>query len=1094
MRRVLVTLCIGFLLAVPARAAVEGRFMQYPDIRGDRIVFTYEDDLWTVPLSGGTAVRLTVHPGSEYAAKISPDGAWIAFSGSYDKGPNVYLMPADGGAPRRLSFGPSAQVVTWSPDGKSVVFRSSFENTFRPITKLYAVSTDGSMPERLPVPRGTLCTFSPDGRKMVYNSRGREEYNWKRYKGGQYPEIWLYDLEARTFTKLTDYVGKNSYPMWIGDGMYFVSDRGENGIANLYRYDFASKKTEPITRYDDFDVQMPSTDGKRIVYLHSGYLFVLDSADNTPHPVRVQMTTDSWTLASRTINPKDYIHSMSISDDGKTAVFGARGDVFLVPTDKDRETRNLTTSPGSRERYPQLSPDGKRIAFFSDRSGEYELYVKALDPEGDWIRLTNGLKTTLYHLEWSPDGKKILFGNKDFAIFIVDVAKKQLTTVDSSNQLKNDEFYWEISDYSWSPDGMWVAYSFVQSNKNSKIFLYDLEHKKSTPVTDDFYDNLNPSFDVNGDYLYFLSYRNFSARMDVFEDNHVIPSPVRVMALQLRAGQKPPFFKPAEDPEKKPANDEKQASEKKQAKEPLRIDLDGIESRAFVLPVDAGNFFYLKAGKGCVTWASTDQFGENEYGEIFTPGGESKLDLHIFDMKEEKEVVLDKKIADWRLSANRENMIVRIGSDYYAGTVAEAFSSTSPGEALVLDRMAYRVEPKEEWAQIFDDAWRWYRDFFYDPAMHGRDWKKIGETYRTYLPQLTSRQDLNWLLLQMVGELCVSHTYISGGDNGPQKLPDNPVFTGYLGAEFEASPQGYYRLKTIFGPTEYARDLKAPLVRPDIAAQEGDYLIAIDGKEVRAPHNPYASLQVIKGQKVSVTINDKPAAAGARTYEVEPIDSEYNLRYNRWIADNIRKVTEASGGGIGYMHITAMGSDNTAQFDKFWRAFRYKKGLIIDVRGNGGGWTEYFLIDKLERKMTAYDCLKNMVPFQYPPSASNAHLAVLTNEYNGSDGEAFVEHFKARKLGIVIGVPSWGGLVGIVNGQTTIDNGTVQQSNNAFYGAEGPWLVDNHGADPDILTENDPASVMAGHDRQLETAIEVLLKKIKEEPFVFPDKPPYPKK
>jgi len=404
------------------------------------------------------------------------------------------------------------------------------------------------------------------------------------------------------------------------------------------------------------------------------------------------------------------------------------------------------------------------------------------------------------------------------------------------------------------------------------------------------------------------------------------------------------------------------------------------------------------------------------------------------------------------------------------------------------------VEPREEWAQIFDDAWRWYRDFFYDPAMHGKDWKKIGETYSSYLPQLTSRQDLNWLLLQMVGELCVSHTYISGGDNGPQKQPDNPVYNGYLGAEFQASPEGYYRLKTIFGPTEYARDLKAPLVRPDIVAKEGDYLIAIDGREVRAPRNPYAFLQMIKGQKVSVTINDKPRAAGARTYVVEPIDSEYNLRYNRWIADNIRRVTEASGGDIGYMHITAMSSDNTAQFDKFWRAFRYKKGLIIDVRGNGGGWTEYFLIDKLERKMTAYDCLRNMVPFQYPPSASNAHLAVLTNEYNGSDGEAFIEHFKARKLGTVIGVPSWGGLVGILNGQTTIDNGTVQQSNNAFYGPGGKWLVENHGADPDILVENDPASAVAGRDKQLEAAIEVLMKKIKEEPFVFPEKPPYPKK
>ncbi|MCI0516043.1 S41 family peptidase [candidate division KSB1 bacterium] len=1076
-------LIFSLLLVLPwsLSAAIEGRFMQYPDIRGDKIVFTYEGDLWLLNQTGGMATRLTNHPATEFAAKISPDGKWLAFTGGYDAGNPVYLMPIDGGVPQRITYHISGQVVTWTPDGKKIIFRSGFENIYRPITKLFSVSPAGELPVALPVPRGVLCSFSPDGKKMVYNTRGREEYYWKRYKGGQYQDIWLYDFNQQQFTPLTTYIGKNSYPMWIGDQMYYVSDQGPQGIANIYRYDFATKKIEAVTHYTDFDVQMPASDGQKIVFLHSGYLQLLEPATGKIQKITVQLPTDRWQLAERTVNPKAYIHAMAITNNGKTAVFEARGEVFLVPADQNQITRNLTRSASTRERYSQISPDGKSLAFFSDKTGEYELYVKSLEPEGDWVPLTKGLKTTCYHLEWAPDSKKILFGTKEFAIFYVDVATRKLVKIDASNQLKNDEFYWEISDYNWSPDSKWVVYSFVQFNRNSKIFLYSLEQQKIYPVTDDFYDNLNPVFDANGQYLYFLSYRNFDVQMDVFEDNHIIPNPVQVMLVQLKAGQKPPF-------EKKPKD------EKTVADETFRIDLDGLATRIFSLPVEAGNYFYLKAGKGLVTWAAVDDFSEDEYDRIFKPGHEAKLELHVFNTGEEKEVVLEEKISDWRLSSSGEHFVVKKADDYFTGKLDKLFDSKKLGEKLVFDQMTYRVEPQAEWGQIFNDTWRWYRDFFYDPDMHGRDWEKIGANYRAYLPQLNSREDLNWLLSQMVGELCVSHTYIGGGDQGPQTRPDNPVFTGLLGAELAPDNSGYYQFTKIFGPTDLNRDLKSPLVRPDLDVKSGDFLIAIDGHEVKAPANPYQYLQVIKGQKVTLTVNSKPTGVGAKTCLIEPIRSEYNLRYQRWLADNVQQVLKASNGDLGYLHITAMGGDNVAEFDKFWRAFRYKKGLIIDVRGNGGGWTEYFILDKLERKMTAYNVLQNMVPFRYPGSTITGPIAVLTNEYNGSDGEAFVEDFKAHKLGTVIGTPSWGGLVGILNGQTTIDNGNVHQSNNAFWGENGKWLVENHGADPDILVDNDPASVMAGHDKQLETAIKVLQEKIAAKPFVFPAQPAYPKK
>jgi tricorn protease len=1012
----------------------------------------------------------------ENAPKFSPDGRQIAFQGQYD-GVNIYVVPVTGGAPVRVTFmGAGVQTIGWTPDGTRIIYRSSHENTFRPITKLYTVTPSGGMPEQMPMERGILCSYSPDGSKLAYNRRGNEEYYWKRYKGGQYTDIWIYDLKANTYAALTDYVGKNAYPMWIRDRLYFVSDRGKGGISNLYTYDFATKQVSQVTDFADFDVQMPDTDGTSIVFMQAGRLHVLDTSTNAVRRVEVEMPSDRWQLADRTVNPRDFIHAMTVSNDGKTAAFEARGDIYTVAADDSRLPRNVTNTPGTRERFPQISPDGTRVAFYSDTSGDYQIYAMDMTGDRPWEQLTTELDRYAYHLEWSPDGSKILFGNKDFALFYLDVATKKLVKFASSNQMKNDEFFWELSDYSWSPDGKWIAYSFVEFNRNNKVFLYSLEQGKTFPLTDGFYDSMNPTFDANGEYLYFLSYRDFTARMDIFEDNHVILNPVQVMAVQLKAGQAPPF--------------EKGAARKTEA-QPFRIDLTGIEARVFPLPVKSGNYFFLKAGKGNVSWASTDFFGESEYETVFTPSGEDKWTLNAFDMMSQKLNTHETTISDWKLSLNREQMIVRKGNVFTVTAVDKVVGSKTPGTRLNLDQMSYRVSSIAEWTQIFNDTWRWYRDFFYDANMHGNDWKKIGDKFRAMLPELNNRAELNWVLSQMVGELCVSHTYISGGDMSPSQLPPNPVYTGLLGADIKADPTGYPKLARIFGPTVYNRDLVAPLSRPDVDVKDGDYLIAIDGHDLKGD-TPFRHLQVTRAQKVTVTVNRTPSAAGAKSYEIEPLRSESDLRYNRWIADNIETVQKASNGVLGYMHITAMSSNNTGEFDKYWRAFRDRKGLVIDVRGNGGGWTEYFIIDKLERNMTAQNVLRGMVPFRYPGSVATGPLAVLTNEYNGSDGEAFLEHFKARKLGTIIGVPSWGGLVGILNGQTTIDNGTIQQSNNAFYNDKGQWLIENHGGDPDILIENDPASASAGKDAQLDKAIEVLLKQIKDKPFSWPPVPKYP--
>ena len=1086
--------------AAPAApvAAAEARFMSHPDVRGDVVVFAWEGDIHRTGLEGGTAVRLTSHPGDELAPKLSPDGKWIAYSRVADNAADVWLMPSEGGAAKRLSWPPlGGQVVAWTPDSRHVVFRSRY--AVPPAArdqKLYRVGLDASMPEPLPVDRGQSCSFSADGSRMLYVRKGNQDYYWKRYKGGQYPDIWLYDFTAKSFKPVTNYVGRNSYPMWVGAAMFFGSDRSPDGVTNLWAQDLETGALRQVTSYTDVDVMAPSTDGQGIVYVHSGYLYLLDAAGGAPRKLPVRIPSDDWRLQDRFINPSDYIHSVDVAGDGQAIALAARGDVFHVAlADKEALPRNLTGTPGVREDTPRLSPDGKQVAYFSDATSEYQLYVRDV-ATGQATQVTSDLDRKLYYPSWSPDGKKILFGDKDFSLHVVELATGKRTQIDESHVLDNDAFTWEVSDYAWSPDSRFVAYSLPRENRNNAIFLYDTLEGRKLQVTDDFYENLNPRFDAAGGYLYFLSYRHFEIGMDPFEDNHIVANPARVMVAQLRKGEKPPFVKrPAtEPPPTAPA--EAKAAQKQDDPARFRVDPEGLASRVYALPVDPGNYFHLIGGKGYLAWSSVPLFTEDEYEEFYRPGGASKWTFHVFSMKDEKAVALEHKVAEAQVSVNGDELVLRKEKGLYTTSFAKAYESKKLGTEVDLSGLVYRVAAREEWRQIFADAWRWYRDFFYDKDMHGRDWQAMRARYAPYVEEIRTRQQLNWVLSEMVGELSVSHTYVSGGDTDPQLSPPAPaVSAGLLGADLVADPTaGRYRFARIYRPTPYFTEIETPLGRPDVDVKEGDYLFAIDGQAVRVPDNYFRLLQVGKSDEVTLSVGRGPQDKAPRSFRVKPVKSDREARYARWVSDNVEKVLKLSNGDVGYMHVTAMGGPGVMEFDKFWRAFRYKKGIVIDVRGNGGGWTEYFLIDKLERMQVAFNVLKGMEPFRYPNTASRAHFVLLSNEDNGSDGEAFVEHFKARKLGTVVGVPSWGGLVGIVNGQRTIDNGRVEQSNNAFYGRDGKWLVENHGADPDVLQDDDPASVVAGQDLQLEKAVEVALRKIKEQPWQFPPVPAYPKR
>ncbi len=1059
MVRALLSLLLACALGAQERLP---RFVSTPDVSGDKVVFTWEGDLWLASLQGGSARRITTHPGLEGNARFSPDGKWIAFTGRYDGPSQVYLIAAEGGTPRRLTWGNNTTVLGWTADSKKVLYREYREMKANPVTRIFAVDLDGHEPEALPLKKATEGSYGPGG-AFAFSTKGDPEYYWKRYKGGQASDLWIGDFSSRRYEKLTTYEGKNGHPMWAGNKVLFTSDRGPSGLMDLYAVDPATKAVEALTQAKDFDIQQPGTDGRTVVFVQGGYLQALDLATRRTWRIEVRAASDAWKLLPRTVNPKDWIQSFSLTQG--QAVLEARGEVFLLPTDATQPAVNLTKTPGVRERFPRLSPDGKRLAYFSDASGDYDLYVQPAEG-GTAERIPTGLKTTLYRLEWSPDGTKILFGDKSFAIHVMDLATRKLTTLDTWHELKNDEFTWEASDYTWSPDSKWVAYTAVEPSRNGRIWLCNVATKQKVAVTNGFFDSLNPCFEADGNALYFLSYSHFGTRLDPSEDNHIQHEPVQVMRVRLAAAEKVDGF---------------------------RIDADGLQDRVAPLPVKAGNYFHLKAGKGMVAWDEVDGWDDAVVEEVWYPTGQDKWKVHLYDVAAKKEALLAEPVGRWDFGTDGKKLILRKAGALHVGEAATLFTSKALPERLDLERLSLTVFPREEWKQIFEDCWRWYRDFFYDAGMHGHDWQAEHDRFAAWLPELNSRNELNWLLSQMVGELCVSHTYVGGGDTGAPLAP-NPVSTGYLGADL-AVAEGRYRFAKVFGPTPYARDLKAPLADPEPKVRAGEFLLAIDGRPILPPEAIGARLQVIKGQKLKLTVNANPTMDGARVIEVEPVQGDWDLRYHAWVAGNIEAVEKASHGQLGYMHITQMDAAGVGQFDKYWRAFRYRKGIVVDVRGNHGGWTQYFMIDKLERKTVGYDILRGMGPFRVPVNASDGRFLFLSDEENGSDGEAFLSHVKGLGLGTIVGVPSWGGLVGIINTQLTLDGGRVEQSNNAFYGREGKWWVENHGVDPDLTVENDPASLQEGRDHQLEVGIATVLKQLKENPTpAFPGIPAYPKR
>jgi tricorn protease len=1071
------------LLLLPVLATAQTKLLRFPDIHDDRIAFCYAGDIWVAGAKGGTALRLTAHPGQEVFRKLCADGKWVAFTGQYDGDEQVYVVPVKGGTPRQLTFYPARgplpprwgldnQVYGWTVDGKAVLFRSMRYGWDLTDTQLFTVAVDGGLPEPLPMPVSGAGDYSPDGTKVVYSPLIRDFRTWKRYEGGWAQDLYIFDLGTFEATQVTKHKRTDRDPMWVGDTIYFASDR--DGTLNLYAYDTASGATKQVTTSTTFDVRWPSADAAgQIAYELGGELRVYDTRSGEDRALSVHVPNDGLAMRPARVSAAKNVEHSGLSPKGERVVFAARGDIFTAPIEKG-PTRNLTHSSKAHDKWPAWSPDGKRIAFISDMSGEEELYLVAQDASGGVEQLTSDGDQMRYHPLWSPDGERIAFSDKSGRIFVLDVAKKKSVQV-------ADDKSGGVTDYSWSPGGGHLAFSLADETGFRSIYIWSASDGETRRVTGAYFNEYEPVWDPGGKYLYYLSDRMFAPQIGSYEWNYVLDRETGIYAMALRADVAHPFPPQSDEvtfDEEKKEDDEKDKDKKKEKKKEItKIDFEGLAERVARVPVEPDNYYNLYAIDGHLVYQRGGPF---YYGR----GSDIKPSLRIFVFEDREEKTMVEDVRGYALSRDGKKVLVRSGGKYqlYDAKPKPGDAKTVSTDGLQVDRV-----PAEEWAQIFDEVWRRFRDFFYAENMHGYDWKAIGERYRALLPYVAHRSDLNYVLGEMVAELSVSHAYISGGD---YDVPDRPS-VGLPGARLELDKEnGRYRIAEILRGHNEEKAYRAPLTEVGIDAREGDYVMAIDGVELTAAMNPYQLLLHKADRPVELTLNASPSLKDARKVKYDPVESERKLVYLSWVLGNIEKVDRATGGRVGYMHVPDMGSNGIREFIKWFYPQIRKEGLVVDVRGNGGGNVSQMLIERLRRDLLSIDYSRNSdYGHTYPYTVFTGHLVCLLNETSASDGDIFPAMFRKAGLGPIIGKRSWGGVIGISGHGPLIDGGSVYAPEYGFVSLEGEWAIENWGVEPDIEVENDPKSVIEGRDPQLERGIAEVMKRIETEPRALPPRP-----
>ncbi|HKN68646.1 MAG TPA: PDZ domain-containing protein [Gemmatimonadaceae bacterium] len=1068
--------------AASSLSAQGTRLLRHPAVSKDLVAFEYAGDLWVVGRNGGSARRLTATPGVETEPSFSPDGSLIAFTGTVGGNTDVYVVPAAGGDPKRLTYHPGADRVRgWSPDGKRVIFGSA--RTSAPqqsYFRLFSVALDGGLPEALPMPRAFTGTYSPDGRRIAYEEISTqfipdwyEASGWRHYRGGRTHPIWIMSLADYSVEKLPRANSNDADPMWIGNTVYFISDR--NFTANLFAYHLDSKKTEQLTRHDDFDIQNASAGPDAIVYEQAGYVHLFDTKTGQTKRLEIDVKGDLPWARPQMKRVASMIRGASLSPTGVRAAFEARGDIFSVPASQG-DYRNLTRTTGAHEHSPVWSPDGSQLAWLSDVTGEYQLMI------GDQSGLTKpravALPAAAYYFApiWSPNGKHLLLEDNHLGLWTLDVATGKATKIDS------DTYYDPTRDIdaAWSPDSRWVAYSRNVESHLRAVFLYSLEEGKPHQITDAMSDAVSPAFDAGGKYLYFLASTDYGPRTGWLEMSSLDRPARRAIYLAVLPANEPsPFLPEAGDEPAAPSPAIAQASKPRAdtAASTVRVDLPGISQRILALPIPAGDFSDLQAGAA----------GSFFYTEAL-PNAAAGLRLQSFSLKGRTPTPFLEGIRSYTLSADHKKLLyqaARGAPESRWGIVALDKPAKVGDGAINVGQLEMLVDPRAEWAEIFKEAWRIQRDYFYDAKMHGANWQAVYDKYSALVPYVGHRADLGYLIALTGGELTVGHSYLTGPGDEPEEQPEN---VGLLGADF-AVENGRYRITHIYTGENWNPELRAPLSAPGIQVSDGDYLLEVNGRSVTPPANLYSFFQGTAGHQTTLRVGKSPNGDGSRLVTVVPIANEDGLRTRAWIEENRRRVDQLSGGKLAYVWLPNTAGPGYTAFTRYFYAQQDREGAIIDERYNHGGMVADYIVNELERKPMGYFATRDGKTSTSPTAGIYGPKVMLINESAGSGGDALPYMFHQRQIGPLVGTRTWGGLVGTLGTPPTIDGGGITAPSLAFYDLQGKWAVENEGIAPDIEVEYTPADVIKGRDPQLERAVQEGLALLKQKSFARAPRP-----